>query len=152
VPQFKISEAAALLEISDDTVRRYIDQGKLTAERKRASHAVIDGAALSEFARGHARTAADPSGVLSSARNRMVGLVTSVATDAVMAQVEIQCGPHRVVSLMSREARRAGAGTESAGRRGGQVDQRGRRDTSVGPRSSGTIYRCWRSSASGLVW
>jgi molybdopterin-binding protein len=39
-----------------------------------------------------------------SARNRMVGLVTAVTTDEVMAQVEVQCGPHRVVSLMSSEA------------------------------------------------
>jgi len=47
---------------------------------------------------------ADPSAVNRSARNRFVGLVTDVVSDTVMAQVELQCGPHRVVSLMSSEA------------------------------------------------
>lgn len=65
---------------------------------------VIDGAALAAFARDHAHAPPDPSDVQSSARNRLVGLVTSVVTDRVMAQVELQCGPYRVVSLMSSEA------------------------------------------------
>jgi molybdopterin-binding protein len=65
---------------------------------------VIDGVALAEFARENAHRTPDPSGVRRSARNRMVGLVTAVTSDAVMAQVEMQCGPHRVVSLMSTEA------------------------------------------------
>jgi molybdopterin-binding protein len=67
---------------------------------------VVDGAALAEFARRNANAAPDPSGVGRSARNRFVGLVTEVITDKVMAQVEMQCGPHRVVSLMSSEAAR----------------------------------------------
>lgn len=65
---------------------------------------VIDGAALAAFAREQAQATPDPSGVQRSARNRLVGLVTDVVTDKVMAQVEMQCGPHRVVSLMSSEA------------------------------------------------
>ena len=52
----------------------------------------------------HARPMEDPSAVGRSARNRFVGLVTNIVTDTVMAQVELQCGPHRVVSLMSSEA------------------------------------------------
>ncbi|MCW2749449.1 MAG: MerR family transcriptional regulator [Aeromicrobium sp.] len=63
----------------------------------------IDGKDLAEFARSQAKSVAD-SGSASSARNRFVGLVTAVKTDTVMAQVELQCGPFRVVSLMSSEA------------------------------------------------
>ena len=59
---------------------------------------------LARVARDHADPPAVPGGVVSSARNRFVGLVTDIKADAVMAQVELQCGPFRVVSLMSSEA------------------------------------------------
>lgn len=104
MPQFRISEVARLLGVSDDTVRRMVDQGTLPVRRDESNRRVVDGVALAEFTRDHARTVPDPSDVLRSARNRFVGLVTSVVQDTVMAQVEIQCGPHRVVSLMSSEA------------------------------------------------
>jgi molybdopterin-binding protein len=104
VPQFKISEAAGLLGVSDDTVRRYVENGSLSASRNEVNRLVIDGVELATFARTHSRAAPDHSGVGRSARNRMVGLITAVTTDEVMAQVEVQCGPHRVVSLMSSEA------------------------------------------------
>jgi molybdopterin-binding protein len=106
VPQFRIADAAKLLGVSDDTVRRWVDAGTLPVQPDASNRKVIDGAALAEFARNHATAAPDPSGVQRSARNRFVGLVTNVLTDTVMAQVEIQCGPHRVVSLMSSEAAR----------------------------------------------
>lgn len=102
--QFRIAEAASLLGVSDDTVRRWIDAGSLTSTKDPAGRAVLDGAELAGFAQTHAHVVADPSGVGRSARNQFVGLVTSVVVDKVMAQVEIQCGPHRVVSLMSSEA------------------------------------------------
>jgi molybdopterin-binding protein len=104
VPQFRIAEAAALLGVSDDTVRRLVDTGRLPVDRDASHRKVIDGAALAAYAREHAQTARDPSEVQSSARNRFVGLVTAVVSDTVMSQVEMQCGPHRVVSLMSTEA------------------------------------------------
>ena len=104
MPQFRIAEAARLLGVSDDTVRRWVDAGALPSGTDASNRKVIDGAALAEFARDHANAPPDPSGVQRSARNRLVGLVTSVVTDRVMAQVEMQCGPHRVVSLMSTEA------------------------------------------------
>jgi molybdopterin-binding protein len=59
---------------------------------------------LAEFARAHSAAAPDSTAVHRSARNQLVGLVTSVLADKVMAQVEMQCGPHRMVSLMSTEA------------------------------------------------
>jgi molybdopterin-binding protein len=104
VPQFRISEAAHLLGVSDDTVRRWTESGALPVQTDASHRKVVDGAALAAFARDHAHSAPDPSAVQSSARNRLVGLVTSVLTDTVMAQVDVQCGPHRVVSLMSVEA------------------------------------------------
>ena len=102
--QFRVSEAARLLGVSDDTVRRWIDAGLLQVDRDQSGRAVVAGADLAEFARTHANAPADPSGVGRSARNRFVGLVTAITADKVMAQVEMQCGPHRVVSLMSSEA------------------------------------------------
>jgi molybdopterin-binding protein len=104
MPQFRISEAARLLGVSDDTVRRWVDSGSLPVQDDASNRKVVDGAALATFAREHATAAPDPSAVGRSARNHFVGLVTHVVTDTVMAQVELQCGPHRVVSLMSAEA------------------------------------------------
>lgn len=104
MPQFRIADAARLLGVSDDTVRRWVDAGTLPVQPDASNRKVIDGAALAAFARANAHSAPDPSGVQRSARNRLVGIVTSVTSDKVMSQVEIQCGPHRVVSLMSTEA------------------------------------------------
>ena len=104
MPQFRIAEAAALLGVSDDTVRRWVDSGALAAAKDASGRAVVDGAALAAHAQTVARGTPDPTGVASSARNRLVGLVTAVTSDRVMSQVEMQCGPHRVVSLMSTEA------------------------------------------------
>lgn len=102
--QFRLSEAADLLGVSDDTVRRWVASGDLTARVDSAGRKVVDGAELAAFARRRADQADDPSPVGRSARNQFVGLVTEVIADKVMAQVEIQAGPHRVVSLMSSEA------------------------------------------------
>ena len=99
---YKISEAARLLGVSDDTVRRWVEAGALPTTG--AAPAEIPGEALAARAVELAASPADPADVLSSARNRFVGLVTRVQIDGVMAQVDIQAGPHRVVSLMSSEA------------------------------------------------
>lgn len=85
-------------------MRRWVDCGQLPAHADGSGRKVVDGARLAAFAKQHATDTPDPSGVGRSARNRMVGLVTAVTADGVMAQVELQCGPHRVVSLMSTEA------------------------------------------------
>lgn len=101
---YRISDAAHLLGVSDDTVRRWISAGTIAAFDDEAGRQVIAGVDLAERAKEIAVTPADPSHVGSSARNRMVGLVTGILKDSVMAQVELQCGPHRIVSLMSTEA------------------------------------------------
>ncbi|MCU1403757.1 MAG: MerR family transcriptional regulator [Glaciihabitans sp.] len=104
MPQVRIKDAAAFLGVSDDTVRRWIDNGTLPASKDSSSRTVVDGLALAHLARKNAVLPEDTSDVGRSARNRFVGLVTDIVMDTVMAQVEIQCGPHRVVSLMSSEA------------------------------------------------
>ncbi|MEU6645297.1 TOBE domain-containing protein [Saccharomonospora sp. NPDC046836] len=104
MPHFRFSEAAGLLGVSDDTVRRWVRAGQLSAGEDSAGRKVIEGTELAAFARRQAQESPDPTAVGRSARNRFVGLVTDVVADTVMAKVEIQCGPHRVVSLMSSEA------------------------------------------------
>ena len=100
---YRISEAAALLGVSDDTVRRWIDSDRLPATRG-GGPAQVDGVALARLAT-ELHEAPQPGTIRSSsARNRLAGIVTRVVRDTVMAQVEIQAGPFRVVSLMSREA------------------------------------------------
>ena len=92
------------LGVSDDTVRRWIDRGLLAATTDEAGRKVVDGYEVALVAREHATPPQLPAGLASSARNRFVGLVTDIRMDTVMAQVELQCGPFRVVSLMSTEA------------------------------------------------
>ncbi|WP_285776752.1 helix-turn-helix domain-containing protein [Microtetraspora sp. NBRC 13810] len=98
---FRISEAATLLGVSPDTVRRWVDAGRLTARRDEHGHRMVAGTDLAAFARARIETG---DGSVSSARNRLSGIVTDVLKDSVMAQVEIAAGPYRVVSLMSRQA------------------------------------------------
>ncbi|HEY2765074.1 MAG TPA: helix-turn-helix transcriptional regulator [Pseudonocardiaceae bacterium] len=106
MPHYRMSEVAELFGVSDDTVRRWADSGQLTAVRDSGGRKAVNGVELAAFAKSQAHAVPDPSLVDRSARNRFVGLVTEVIFDQVMAQVEIQCGPHRVVSLMSSEAAR----------------------------------------------
>ena len=103
MPNLRISEAAALLGVSDDTIRRWVDQGKLPSVQE-SGRMAIDGRALAAFAKELAESPEPGNTTAASARNRMRGIVTRVLKDGVMAQVEMQAGPFRVVSLMSREA------------------------------------------------
>ena len=100
---YRIAEAAALLGVSDDTVRRWIDSGRLTSTRTPGGHHEVEGVALAQLAQALGTDPA-PGSSSRSSRNRLRGIVTRVVRDTVMAQVEIQAGPHRVVSLLSREA------------------------------------------------
>ncbi|HWL97205.1 MAG TPA: TOBE domain-containing protein [Nocardioidaceae bacterium] len=104
MPHMRIRDAAGFLGVSDDTVRRWVENGSLASTTDEVGRMVIDGYELAQFARRQATTTPNPLGVASSARNRFVGLVTDIRADEVMAQVELQCGPFRVVSLMSSEA------------------------------------------------
>lgn len=102
---YRVAEAAELLGVSTDTVRRWIDSGRLTA-RTAEGRTVVPGTDLAALAASlvdDAEKERTRSGDV-SARNRMTGIVTRVLADTVMAQVEMVCGPYRVVSLMSAEA------------------------------------------------
>lgn len=99
---YRIARAAQLLGVSDDTVRRWIEQGLLPVTD--AVPAEIPGDAVAARAVDLAEEAKKAGDVLSSARNRFVGIVTRVQVDGLMAQIDIQSGPHRVVSLISSEA------------------------------------------------
>jgi molybdopterin-binding protein len=102
--QIRVRDAAVFLGVSEDTVRRWIEGGSLAGARDASGRTVVDGLELARLARRSAVLPDDPSGIGRSARNRFVGLVTEIVSDTVMSQVELQCGPHRVVSLMSTEA------------------------------------------------
>ena len=107
MPAFRIKEAASLLGVSGDTVRRWAEGGRIETVTDESGRLVIDGATLARFAEDLARSgvSAATHGVeAESVRNRFPGLVTRVVRDTVMAQVEIQAGPHRFVCLLSREA------------------------------------------------
>lgn len=105
VTTYRVAEAAEILGVSDDTVRRWIEAGRITAAEE-DGRTVVRGADLALTASALAveldRTRSRAEAV--SARNRMPGIVTRVVKDTVMAQVELMCGPYRIVSLMSREA------------------------------------------------
>ena len=101
---FRIGQAAEILGVSVDTVRRWADSGRLPTARTQGGRRMVDGADLARFVRAMADEHPAPALPPESARNRFTGIVTKVTKDGVMAQVEMQAGPYRVVSLMSREA------------------------------------------------
>lgn len=106
MPTYRMGRVAQLLGVSPDTARRWADSGRLATARDEHGHRVVEGAALAAFAVALAEDATGPVETprTSSARNSFPGIVTKVILGDVAAQVEIQAGPHRVVSLLTREA------------------------------------------------
>lgn len=102
--QLRIAEVASLLGVSDDTVRRWVEQGRLAARREPGERMMVDGADVAELLVARRRTPETAGATASSARNRLTGIVTDVQRDGVVALVEVQAGPFRVVSMMTREA------------------------------------------------
>lgn len=105
VTLYRIAEAAELLGVSDDTLRRWVEAGRVASHREEGRTVVAgsDLAALAESLADHPDREATRAASV-SARNRLAGIVTKVTKDTVMAQVEMVCGPYRMVSLMSSEA------------------------------------------------
>lgn len=99
-----MGQAAELLGVSTDTVRRWAEAGRLPTTRTAGGQRVVEGEALAELALTLAVDQEPGAIVSASARNRFTGIVTRVVKDTVMAQVELQAGPHRIVALLSREA------------------------------------------------
>jgi molybdopterin-binding protein len=99
----RIGQAADLLRVSPDTVRRLIDAGHIKTARSAGGQRQINGAALARYMASLPRQD-PPAAVSESARNRFTGIITRVIKDGVAAQVEIQAGPYRIVSLITRES------------------------------------------------
>lgn len=95
-------QAAQLLGVSPDTVRRWSDDGRLRTVTGDGGHRLVDGADLARLMVERANVP-EPEGMVQSARNRFTGIVLSVQRDTLTAIVELQAGPFRVVSLMTRE-------------------------------------------------
>jgi molybdopterin-binding protein len=93
----RIGAAAAALGVSPDTLRRWERDGRVAFQRHRGQR-YLEPDELARLLRER------PSAGRTSARNRLEGIVLAVHRDGVMAQVELACGPYRIVSLMSREA------------------------------------------------
>ncbi|MEX0767894.1 MAG: TOBE domain-containing protein [Microthrixaceae bacterium] len=101
---YKLSQVAEILGVSPDTVRRWCDEGRLRSSEREGRTRTIDGASLAEYLRNQS-SAYEPESVLQqSARNRFTGIITSVERDKLVAVVEIHAPPHRLVSMMTREA------------------------------------------------
>ncbi|WP_030383260.1 MULTISPECIES: TOBE domain-containing protein [unclassified Streptomyces] len=106
---YTIGQAARLLGVSPDTARRWADAGRMATHRDEGGRRLIDGRDLAAFSVELARTGGTADGgdglpSYTSVRNAFPGIVTAVKLGDVAAQVEIQAGPHRLVSLLTREA------------------------------------------------
>ena len=106
MPHFRISEAAALLNVSDDTVRRWVESGRLTSSSEQGPQGV-DGASLARVAVELAKEFRDERGSSVSARNRIVGIVTRIEIQGLAAIIEIQSGQNHIVSMITADAARS---------------------------------------------
>jgi len=104
MPEYRVSEVAEVMAVSVDTVRRLVDSGQVRTTRTPGGQRLVDGGDLARFLAEQGTASLPGLGLRESARNHFPGIVTRVVKDGVMAQVDIQAGPHRVVSLISREA------------------------------------------------
>ncbi|MDX6352285.1 MAG: hypothetical protein QOF84_7075 [Streptomyces sp.] len=102
---YTIGQAARLLGVSPDTARRWADAGRVPTHRDEAGRRLIDGPDLAEFSSELGKSGStDDTPSHTSVRNAFPGIVTAIKLGDVAAQVEIQAGPHRLVSLLTREA------------------------------------------------
>jgi molybdopterin-binding protein len=102
--ELKMKEAAVVLGVSADTVRRLADAGTVKTRRTRGGQRLVEGRSLARYLVKQGSSAPGEASSRQSIRNRLPGIVTRVVKDRVAAQVEIQAGPYRVVSLLTREA------------------------------------------------
>ena len=102
--RLRMGEAAKQLGISPDTLRRWAEAGRISVELTDGGQRTVSQAEVSRLAAERRRSGTDRPIIAQSARNRFAGSVTSVERDGVAAVVEVQAGPHRLVSLMTREA------------------------------------------------
>jgi molybdopterin-binding protein len=103
-PRLRVGQAAEMLGVSVETLRRWETEGRLTMERSEGGQRLVDIEQVSRLLAKRRRSLADRPIVAQSARNRFAGIVTRVERDGVAAVVEVIAGPHRLVSLMTAEA------------------------------------------------
>lgn len=104
MPEYRIGQAAELMGVSPDTMRRWADAGRVKTTRDASGRRYVDGVDLARFATEVAGEGKPRAARGQSARNRFLGVITHVSKDGVAAQVEIQAGRHRFVALITREA------------------------------------------------
>ncbi len=102
--RLRIGEAASQLGVSPDTLRRWAEAGRIEVELTPGGQRTVSQGDVTRLAAERRREGADRPIVAQSARNRFPGIVTHVERDGVAAVVEVQAGPHRLVSLITREA------------------------------------------------
>ena len=100
----RVGQAAEMLGVSVETLRRWEAEGRLRMTRSDGGQRLVAVAEVSRLLGERRKAAADRPIVAQSARNRFVGIVTRVERDGVAAVVEVLAGPHRLVSLMTAEA------------------------------------------------
>ncbi len=103
-PLLRLGQAAEMLGVSVETLRRWEASGKLLTERSEGGQRLVGIAEVTRLLSERRRSATDRPIVAQSARNRFAGIVTRIEKDRVAAVVEVQAGPHRLVSLMTAEA------------------------------------------------
>jgi molybdopterin-binding protein len=102
--EFKIGDAATMLDVSPDTLRRLADAGTIKTRRTRGGQRLVDGRSLAAYVAKKDRRGEKSPSNRQSVRNRLPGIITRVLKDKVAAHVEMQAGPYRLVSLLTREA------------------------------------------------
>jgi len=102
--RLRVGQAAEMLGISVETLRRWEQDGRLRVERSAGGQRLIEIAEVTRLLDERRRASTDRTIVAQSARNRFPGIVTRVERDRVAAVVEVRAGPHRLVSLMTAEA------------------------------------------------
>ena len=103
-PPLRIGQAAEILGVSVDTIRRWAADGTIKTTRSDGGQRLVGAAELRRLVGARRKTAPQRTIVAQSARNRFSGVVTRVEVDRVAALVEVQAGPHRLVSLLTAEA------------------------------------------------
>jgi molybdopterin-binding protein len=103
-PRVRVGQAAEMLQVSVETLRRWETEGRLRMERSEGGQRLVDIGEVSRLIDERRKGAIDRPIVAQSARNRFPGIVTRIEADNVAAVVEVIAGPHRMVSLMTAEA------------------------------------------------
>ena len=104
VARIRVGQAAEMLGVTVETVRRWEAEGRLRVERSSGGQRLVALGEVTRLLAERRRSAADRPILTGSARNRFPGIVTRIEKDSIAAIVEIQAGPHRIVSLMTAEA------------------------------------------------